>query len=265
MLTMHRTRRALGFTVVEALVVVSTALVILGLTIPTLSMARQSAVILKCESNIRQMGLLVSVYANQHDGFYPFAGYEPHTVSLPNDGEGGPVGGRIGVGSGMWSLLFPDHWSDVDQWDASLRCPKQPGFDREARDRLRAEGASWPIDYSVNPYPAYWIGRGFWTHPQDMKTDADPESLRIRPARTDDVMFPSRKVLSTEFWVFCTNEPDKEFKLYTHGDTASLKGSTLACDGSVRRRARSQGLPGIWGEYSFLDTPDGVWGIDLPD
>lgn len=255
-------RRA--FTLIELLVVLAVVTILIGLTLPALSGSRSGAVILKCQSNIRQVGLLMDEYAVRYNDLNPFAGFEPRTVSVPGDGSGGPVGGRIGIGQGMWSLLFADRWQHTYIWDRSLRCPEQVDFDPAVYRSLNRDGPSTPINYAVLAYPNYWIGSPFWTNPLDMKLDADRASLRTRPIRHADVRFPSRKVLATEFWVFCSNEPNRNFKLYTTGDTASLAGSTLACDGSVRRIARSKGLGGLRGPYSFMDTPDGVWGLDLP-
>lgn len=62
-------RRA--FTVIEALIVVSTVALLLSILAPSLSRARQQARLTTCQANLRQIGTLVSVYQAESAEFAP--------------------------------------------------------------------------------------------------------------------------------------------------------------------------------------------------
>ena len=73
---MNRSSRSskLGFTIVELLVVVALLAILIGLLLPALGSARQSARRLECMSNMRQLQLANELYAGDHDDrFMPSA------------------------------------------------------------------------------------------------------------------------------------------------------------------------------------------------
>jgi len=68
-----RGRRA--FTLVELLVVIGIIAILIGLLMPALSRARESAKTSACLSNLRQLGQAMQAYANDWHGFIVPAGY----------------------------------------------------------------------------------------------------------------------------------------------------------------------------------------------
>src|SRR3989440_5055616 len=66
-----RSRRIVGFTVIELLVVIEIIAVLIGILLPTLSRARESANRSACLSNLRQLGQAFNIYANLYKDHIP--------------------------------------------------------------------------------------------------------------------------------------------------------------------------------------------------
>jgi prepilin-type processing-associated H-X9-DG protein/prepilin-type N-terminal cleavage/methylation domain-containing protein len=62
-----RKDRPAGFTLIELLVVISVIIVLVGLIYPTMVFARQAARSAVCQSNLRQLGVAMALYIQNHD------------------------------------------------------------------------------------------------------------------------------------------------------------------------------------------------------
>ena len=73
--------RAWGaFTLIELLVTLSIIAILIGILLPAMAMVRSRAVKVVCSSNLRQIGLAIQMFTDDHKGIYPIARAMPSPI-----------------------------------------------------------------------------------------------------------------------------------------------------------------------------------------
>ncbi|MEQ9460595.1 MAG: DUF1559 domain-containing protein [Phycisphaeraceae bacterium] len=129
-----------AFTLIELLVVISIIALLIGILLPALSAARNTARDIQCKSQLRQFGLAFFVYAEDFDGHLPTTSYapsptEPNWLTYGSNAlssyQNGPDAGSI----------FPYLGEQADMY----RCPALPAGELNKPET----GSNGKFDYNV--------------------------------------------------------------------------------------------------------------------
>lgn len=142
---------ASGFTLVELLVVIGIIAVLIGILLPALSRARQSASSVKCMANLRQLGAAIQIYSGANKGMLPY-GFVFKNETIPGvpptvwNGEGGD-----------WTTLLVSVMKksqsggyDTQEQVGSANQGIRAIFNCPEVDRVVA-GQNWVTHYSAHP------------------------------------------------------------------------------------------------------------------
>ncbi len=170
-----------AFTLIELLVVIGIIAVLMAILLPALKKARQSAISLKCASNLRQVYYAVSIYTNAHNNRYPrrvaYGGFPqdsgsysagwPQTLIYSGAFKSFNPPSTPPIGSGSWDTAFSGVMRTV------FKCPTVP-------DSLTLSGH----DNRIGSFAA--AGDAF-SNKSTTPTDPIPEFIRVnaikQPAR----------------------------------------------------------------------------------
>jgi prepilin-type processing-associated H-X9-DG protein/prepilin-type N-terminal cleavage/methylation domain-containing protein len=150
-------RRA--FTLVELLVVIGIIALLIGLLLPALSNARQSAIRVSCLSSLRQMGIEAQAYVNDNQGHYPSAQFT----------------------SADFTTFYC--WDLTTIYAPGLPAQAVPGLLWRSRDPMKIqqcpafEGKS---NWGVDPYTGFNYNTSYIGHGQGEAMEAPAKATSIR-------------------------------------------------------------------------------------
>ena len=116
-----------GFTLIELLVVIAIIGVLVGLLLPAVQQARESARRISCSSNVRQLGVAMHSYMSANNGKFPCQQVDDDTRYQGTVGGSYPVGGK-----GLFWFGEVDYTTDPNGTVDVTAGPLQPYFESNA-------------------------------------------------------------------------------------------------------------------------------------
>ena len=197
----HDHRRAPGFSLIELLVAIGVIALLLGILLPVLGEARQSARRTASAANCKTLIEACQQWADANNGWWPW--WDP-AKKYPN-------------GYGVWiqtSLPFqanvglPNMLYDILPWEQHHASFFSPGSPKIGEQRPSPPG-SYHYSMSLISDPALWSGETIIS-----SSDADDAIERfIRPVRVAETVFPSQKAaVWDQEAAFAGSEPARDPK-----------------------------------------------------
>ena len=165
--TREVSRRA--FTLIELLVVIAIIAILASLLLPALARAKEAAKRITCVNDLKQLGLSITMYVDDHDGFYPDR----------------RTGGNI---SNTWPEQLVEYYRDTK----ILYCPSDVAFPQNFGTNSAVPSLAARRSYIFNGFNDYFKG----LPPSGSKV---PESAIDQPSET--ILFGEKDSASGHWWM----------------------------------------------------------------
>ena len=144
--TPHRTSQA--FTLIELLVVIAIIAVLAAVLLPVFFSVRGKARQTVCVSNMRQIGLAISLYAQDADDLYPYGNDPSDTNTHPNIWQNSPYYNQVFYMLPLNVILQP-YMQSKELW----HCPSDSGYTE--LDVSAYDGFGIPLDARPTAFQAF--------------------------------------------------------------------------------------------------------------
>jgi prepilin-type N-terminal cleavage/methylation domain-containing protein len=135
-----RMTRLTGFTLIELLVVIVIIAILAGMILPALSRSKSQAMLIKCKSNLKEIGILIHCYAQDNGDYLP-----PHRNSLLPDGDASDTEAKYD----WWGATICGHAGDAFYTNKLFQCAALTG-------PLTSYGTTWTWKFDKD-----WVGYGY--------------------------------------------------------------------------------------------------------
>jgi len=155
-----------GFTLVELLVVIAIIAILIAMLLPVLTRVRQQSIDLKCQSNLHQLGVAMTMYTQQYQYFPGLAFMDSDGGSRGGAADAWPVLLRKFLGGNQKVFYCPAQdprceWNDQSPGSVLFASEVHTKFGYQLGERLILTG-SGELTNGVNiEHPGTWFSYGY--------------------------------------------------------------------------------------------------------